>query len=144
MNIEILREHGLPEMTFDAGTVLIQEGAEQKNVYVLISGQVDVRSQGQQLAVVDAPGTVLGEVALLLGQKPVATIATLENSSFYVIGDFMEFIRENPNACVNVAQTLASHLIKTVNHLVYIKDQLRTLQDTLADYVPSFPEHTQS
>ena len=118
MNIEVLKELGLAEMAFDAGTVLIREGADQKNVYVLISGKVDVRAKGQQLAVMENPGTILGEVALLLGLKPAATFSTLENSSFYVIGDFMEFIRKHPSACVNVAQTLASHLITTVNHLV--------------------------
>lgn len=143
MNISILDELGLTEQTFDAGTTLIREGADQKNVYVLISGKVEVQTRGRQLAIMEAPGTILGEVALLLGTKPVATLTTLETSSFYVIDNFMTFIHEHPDACVNVAQTLAGHLIATVNHLVYIKDELKTLQDSLGNYVPSFPEHTQ-
>ena len=142
MNIAILENLGLTEVEFGPGTVLIQKGVEQKNVYVMILGKIDVRSGDQRLAVLDAPGAILGEVVVLLGSVPIATVTTLEKSSFFVIPDFLEFIHKHPEACVSVAQTLASRLVATNNHLVFIKEQLQTLQETLQDYVPAFPDQS--
>jgi CRP-like cAMP-binding protein len=140
MNIAILENLGLKEVEFDPGTVLIEKDSDQKNVFVLILGTVEVRSGDQRLAVLDGPGTILGEIAILLGSKPVASVVTVEKSSFYVINDFLSFIRENPDACVSVAQVLASRLIATNNHLVFVKEQLQSLQESLRDYLPAFPD----
>jgi len=142
MNVAILENLGLPEVEFDPGTVLVQKGVEQKNVYVMILGKVDVRSGDHRLAIMDAPGTILGEVVVLLGSRPIATFTTLEKSSFYVIPDFLDFIQKHPEAGISVAQTLASRLVATNNHLVFVKDQLQLLQDSLRDYLPAFPDQS--
>ncbi len=140
MNIKILKDLGLSEVAIDKDTTLIEEGVPKRNVYVMVSGKVEVTSRGRRLAVMDAPGTVFGEISVLLGMNPVATITTLEPSLFYVIEDFMGFIREHPDACVSVAQVLACRLMNTNNQLVLVKDQLASLQQSLAEYVPVFPE----
>jgi len=140
MNIAILENLGLKEVEFDPGTVLIEKDSDQKNVFVMILGKVEVRSGDQRLAVLDGPGTVLGEIAILLGSKPVASVTTLEKSSFYVINDFLNFIGEHPEASISVSQVLASRLIATNNHLVFVKEQLQSLQDSLRDYLPAFPD----
>ena len=142
MNTKILRELELPEVEMTPGTVLIQEGADNDNVYVLISGKVEVTARGQRIAVTDAPGAVLGEVAVLLGRRPLATSTVVEPSTFYVIRDFMRFLGEHSEAAVSVAQLLASQLVSSVNHLVMIKEQLGLLQKTIDAYVPAFPTTT--
>lgn len=140
MNIKTLKDLGLSEVTMDTGTVLITEGQPSKNVYVMASGNVEVTARGQRLATINEPGTVFGEVSVLLSTQPVATITTKESSTFYVISDFMDFVRKHPDACVSVAQVLACRLINTNNHLVYVKEQIAALQEGLAAYVPAFPE----
>ena len=139
MNTKLLRELELPEVEMAPGTVLIQEGADSKDVYVLISGKVEVTSRGQRIAVTDTPGAVLGQVAVLLGRRPLATSRAVEPSTFYVIRDFAQFLRDHPEAAVSVAQLLASQLTSSVNHLVMIKGQLAALQKTIEAYVPAFP-----
>jgi len=139
MNTRLLRELELPEVEMAPGTILIQEGADSSDVYVLLSGKVEVTSRGQQIAVTDTPGAVLGEVAVLLGRRPLATSKVVEPSTFYVIRDFNRFLREHAEAAVSVAQLLASQLTSSVNHLVMIKEQLGALQRTIDAYVPAFP-----
>ena len=144
MNIKILQDLGLQAVTFDIGTVLIEEGKRNRNVFVLVSGKVMIKSGGHQIAIVEDAGTILGEISVLLAPDPVATVVTTEPSEFYVIEDFMTFVRENSEACVSMAQILACRLINMNNQLVFVKDNLVELQGKLRDYVPVFPENFQT
>lgn len=143
MNISILAELGFEEVKIDTGSVLIKEGEKTQNVYVLISGKVEITAKTHRIAMVDNPGTILGEVSVLLGTDPVATVTTTESSSFYVIEDFLDFLHAHPDACVSVSQILACRLINMNNHLVHVKEQIDELRKSLDDYVPVFPENFQ-
>mgnify|MGYP002725862295 CR=1 FL=1 len=144
MNMRILKDLGLSEIEFDPGTVLLEEGVKCSNVYVLVSGKVSIKSKGHEIAKVDDPGTILGEISVLMGTEPVATVVTIEPSAFYVIEDFLKFIHKHADACISVAQILACRLVNMNNHLVFVKEQLVALQDGLDGYVPVFPENFQS
>ncbi len=143
MNIKILEELAVEEVELSTGTVLIREGKLNKNVYVLTQGKVSIQSKDHRIAVVDQPGTILGEISVLLSAPPVATVVTLEDSKFYVVNDFLVFLEKHPQASVSVAQILACRLVNMNNHFVQIKDELAVMQTNLADYVPVFPEHYQ-
>ena len=144
MNISILRELGIKEVELGPGATLLEEGAKGTNVYVLISGTVRISAKGQQIAMVDGPGTLLGEIATLMGTEHVATAVTVEPCSFYVIQGFMDFILAHPEACVSVAQVLACRLINMNNHLVAIKEQLASMQESVENYIPVFPENLET
>ena len=143
MNIKILEDLGLKEISMEAGTTLIHCGTLNQNVYVLTSGKVKLMVKGHQISEVDSPGTIFGEISALLNAETVADVVVAEKSSFYVIANFLDFIYKNPKACVSVAQILACRLINMNNHFVYIKNQLQQLDDNLKDYVPVFPEKFQ-
>ncbi|OGV65574.1 MAG: hypothetical protein A3K19_03240 [Lentisphaerae bacterium RIFOXYB12_FULL_65_16] len=143
MNIQILENLGLKEVSFDPGTVIIKTGQRTKNVYVLISGKVSMMVGGHQITAVDSPGTIFGEISALLHTDPVADVVTVERSSFYVVEEFLEFLKKNPEAAVSVAQILACRLINMNNHFVHFKEQINGLQKNLQDYVPVFPENYQ-
>lgn len=144
MNIKILEELGVQEVELDTGTILIKEGEMNRNVYILTQGRVSIRTKSHEIAKVDEPGTILGEISVLLSTLPVATVTTLEPSRFYVVNNFLKFLEDNPKAAVSVAQVLACRLINMNNHFVQIKDELANLQQNLANYVPVFPEHFQT
>jgi len=144
MNIKILEELSVNEVKLDTGTVLITEGEMNDNVYVLTSGKVSIQTRKYEIATVDEPGTILGEISVLLSTLPVATVVTLEASTFYVVSDFLQFLADHPQAAVSVAQVLACRLINMNNHFVQIKDELSTMQTNLANYIPVFPEQFQS
>ncbi len=96
--------------------------------------------RGKTIAVIDRPGVALGQVAVILGKQPVATTTVLEPSTLYVISDFLTFLRENPDACVSTAQELAGQMVSSVNHMVWVKEQLAELQKNMEIYVPAFPD----
>lgn len=140
MNTKILSDLEFEETEIGAGTVLIREDSDNTNVYILISGKAEVTIRGQTIAVLDAPGTALGQVAVILGKKPVATTTVVEPSSFYVIHDFLAFLKANPDACISTAQTLAVQMVSSLNHMAWMKEQLHELQKTMDVYVPAFPK----
>ena len=139
MNTKILNDLGMKTTDIEAGTVLIREGSDNTNVYILVSGKAEVTMRGKTIATLDNPGTALGQVAVLLGEKPVATSTVVEPSTFYVISDFQAFLLEHPEACLGTAQALAAQMVSAVNHMVWMKEQLAELQKGVEVYVPAFP-----
>ena len=140
MNTKILNDLELEPVEMAEGTVLIREGSDNMNVYILVSGKVEVTMRGSSIAVVDRTGVALGQVAVILGKQPVATTTVLEPSTFYVISDFLTFLRDHPDACVSTAQELAGQMVSSVNHMVWMKEQLAELQKNMEVYVPAFPD----
>lgn len=140
MNLEIMKKLGLEEVTIDAGIALLKQDERASKVYIMVTGKVRVTAKDHEIAVIDDIGTILGEISALLGTDNVATVTTMEPSTFHIVDDFLEFIKENPEVGISVAQLLAVRLINTNNHMVYIKDQLDGLQTNLKNYLPVFSE----
>ena len=140
MNTKILSDLEMKTTDVDAGTVLIRENSDNANVYVLVSGKVEVTMRGQTIAVIDKPGAALGQVAVLLGQQPVVTSTAVEPSTFYLVSDFKDFLLKHPDACLSTAQALAGQMVNSVNHMVWMKEQLAELQKGMEVYVPAFPQ----
>ena len=140
MNIDVLRKFNLPEVEIAPGTTLLEEGGRESKVYVLVAGSVKVSAKGYELAQVDDVGTILGEISALLGTANVATVTTVEQSTFFVVDNFQQFVLENPEVAISVAQVLAVRVINTNNHLVHVKDSLSNLQSSLEGYIRVFPE----
>jgi CRP-like cAMP-binding protein len=132
MNIEVLRKLDLEEVDISPDVPLLEEGGHGTKVYILVSGKVKISSKGHELAQVDDVGTVLGEISALLGTTNVATVMTIEKSTFFVVENFQEFVLEHPEVAVS--------LINMNNHLVHVKDELSGLQTSLQNYLPVFPE----
>src|SRR6185369_14722183 len=100
---------GLPERTYEASAVLLQEGVRGP-LYVLAEGAVEVLKGELQINVVDEPGAIFGEVSALLGIPPMATVRTLEPSRLVVVEDGLAFLSSRPELALAVARLLASRL----------------------------------
>ncbi len=59
---------------FEAGETLVEEGNYEKTFFVLLGGAVRALRGGGLVAAMDAPGTVLGEMSLVLGRGRTATL----------------------------------------------------------------------
>lgn len=57
----------------EPGEVLISEGMPSLYLFVLVEGQISVRRRDQEIARLRRPGTILGEVALLLDHLHIAS-----------------------------------------------------------------------
>jgi CRP/FNR family transcriptional regulator, cyclic AMP receptor protein len=133
-----------------AGTVLIAEGARSNRLFVLAEGSVEVLRGETQVAVVSEPGSLFGEMSVLLDMPHTATVRTLCASSVYVFDDAVAVLRSDPEIALQVARTLAQRLNAATTYLVDLRRQyagngnhLAMVSDVLASLIHSQePEFT--
>ena len=58
---------GLPERSLAGSEVLLEEGTTSGELYVLIEGELEVLKEDLQICTVSDPGSVFGEISVLLG-----------------------------------------------------------------------------
>jgi CRP-like cAMP-binding protein len=119
----------LPTQVFSPGDVVIHEGKPQETLLFLKSGRVEVVRDGTRIALVKTPGSVLGEISLLLGSEATADVIAVEESEFFVAGEPIAFLMAHPGVNFHVAKTLAHRLDAASRYLVDVKEQLADCSD---------------
>ena len=119
-------------LTFDPGQILFQQGAEGDAAYVIIDGLADI--------VVDAPSgptslaraernAIVGEIAILGDVPRTATVKALTRLETLRIGkeQFLDLLREFPDAALEIMRVLALRLASTNQQLMEARDRLHSL-----------------
>jgi CRP-like cAMP-binding protein len=114
---------GREARTFKLGQVMIDEGGQDGNLFVLIDGQVEVLRKDTQVSYIDEPGSIFGEMAALLDMPASATVKALSQVKAYVIDDAIQFLGANPEVALYVATLLARRLYYTTSYLVDLQQQ---------------------
>jgi len=122
---------GLPEIMLEAGEVLLHEGDEAGELYVLVSGQLVVRKGGEDFVAVTAPGSCVGELAVLLERNHTATITATEPTRLRVIHDARTTLAESPATTHAVATLLARRLDLVNTYLADLQHQYRDVDGGL-------------
>ncbi len=114
--------------SFPKNTVLVQEGDNSDQLYVVLAGRLKVYladSEGKEI-IVDTlgPNQYFGEMALD-GEPRSASVMTTEASKLAVVQreDFKKFLRENPDAAFQLIVALiqrAKNLTRTVGNLALL------------------------
>ncbi len=60
--------------TLPAGTLLCEQGQEGSELFILNKGSIDVLIGQNKVATIEEAGSVIGEIALFLGEKRTATL----------------------------------------------------------------------
>lgn len=141
---------GREARTFKPGQVMIDEGGQDGNLFVLIEGQVEVLRKDTQVSYIDEPGSIFGEMAALLDMPASATVKALSQVKAYVIDDAIEFLGANPEVALYVATLLARRLYYTTSYLVDLQQQSEgkredlDLVDKILAQLVEKPEDTKS
>ena len=114
---------GRKAQTFKSGTILIEEGAEDHKLLVLIEGQVEVLRKGTQVSYVDEPGSLFGEMSVLLDMPYSASVKALSTVKAYVIDDPIGFLGSQAEIALELAALLARRLYYTTSYLVDLQQQ---------------------
>lgn len=122
---------GLPERRFEPGEILLAQGGADKILYVLIEGEVEVLKGGTQVNVQADPGSIFGELAILLDVPHTATVRAVSHLRAYMIEDAGAFLRAHPELAFLLAKLLAKKLNSITTYLVDLKNQFRDQQDHL-------------
>jgi CRP-like cAMP-binding protein len=114
---------GREAKTFKPGAILIGEGGQDGTLFVLIEGQVEVLRKDTQVSYIDEPGSIFGEMSVLLDMPYSATVRALSEVKAYVINDAIAFLASKPEIAIYVASLLARRLYYTTSYLVDLQQQ---------------------
>lgn len=119
--------------TFPSGTILCEKGEACPNIYLLLSGSVNVSVDDKIVQVIDKKGSFIGELGPLINQTGVTTMTTASDCECIVIPiTYLEdIIAQNAEDGVNLLGVLATHLLKRSNILADIDVDLENV--TLGD-----------
>jgi predicted MFS family arabinose efflux permease len=97
-----------------AGTVVITEGAPADDLFVIVSGTVDVASRGTRVAE-EGPGDHFGEIGVIERLPRTATVTAATDCVLYRIGgeDFLRTVSEAPRMSGRLVSTVATRLSRT-------------------------------
>lgn len=109
--------------TFKPGDILIRENGQESRLFVLIDGQVEVLRKQTQVSYIDEPGSIFGEMSVLLDMPYSATVKALSEVKAYVIDDAIAFLSSKPEIAVYLASLLARRLYYTTSYLVDLQQQ---------------------
>ena len=113
----------LPLREVAPGQVLVREGERSGALYVLERGALTVARAGVTIAVISAPGSLVGEVAVLVGGDHSATVTATIPSAVRVAEDGEAFLQSSPEVTLLVAKEVAQRLQGLVGYVVELKVQ---------------------
>ena len=119
----------LPEVSFAADDLLIEEGAPAGNLFVLVAGEVVVLKGQTEMARVSTPGAVFGEVSALLDMPYSASVRAVGPVRARMSEDAARFIAANPTVALHTARILAQRLHAATAYLADVKAQFSEQKD---------------
>jgi len=119
--LELIAGHRVEN--FDAGALVIEQGATGGPMFVVVRGEVEVLRDNVRVAKISEPGAVFGEMHVLLGGPHTASVRTLKPSTFAIIENPRQFLASSPEASLLVAELLATRLDAMNKYLVDVKQQ---------------------
>ena len=113
----------LPEITVQAGHELCTEGTSSGQIWVLLDGSLKVMKSGTQVNVIEMPGAVIGEIAVMLDRGASASVVAETPCRLRVADDGAAFLRSDPEIGAFVATGLAQRLDIVTTYLADLKNQ---------------------
>ena len=119
--------------TFAPGDTLFLEGDYSQDMYILISGILDVYKGDKKIAELVDSGTTAGELSYLFGSKRTATIKALNNVEAIMVpaDQIKNILRKYPSISHEITLRLAKRLEETTK----IMHGLREFNDQLPDAI---------
>ncbi|MCD6384781.1 protein kinase [Candidatus Sumerlaeota bacterium] len=115
----------------DSGKVLFYEGAQSREAYVLLQGELEVMKAGRRIASINESGAFVGEMATLLDCGRTATVRALRDSILLQIAedDFQYFLQSAPALAFRLAKNLAKHLHSTTMKLKALQSRITAIRN---------------
>ena len=101
----------------EAGAILCTEGEQSTDMFILLSGQVVVRSKEVELSAVKT-SDVIGEMSLITGLPRSATIEVVEDTAMLVIHkeSFDTLMQENADLAARIYRSMLVSLCAKLRH----------------------------
>lgn len=112
---------GLREIEVGAGEFLCREGDVGGAIWVLVDGSLKVMKGDVQVNVIDQPGAIVGEMAVLSSSPASASLVADTPCRVRLAPDGAAFMRSNPDVPMFVAAMLAERLRFVTTYLADLK-----------------------
>ena len=123
---------GLTVEEFEQGSIIIDEGGASGRLIVLEDGVVEVLRGETIIARIAEPGSIFGEMSVLLDRPYTATVRAATPVRARVTDDAAGFMSENPAVALAVARGLAQRLNAATTYLVDLKRRYQGQGDHLS------------
>jgi CRP/FNR family cyclic AMP-dependent transcriptional regulator len=117
-----LSEH-LPVIELEPGQALVREGGRTADIWVLVSGSLQVLKGDVPVNVIRRPGAVVGEISVLLDTESNATVVAMEPSRLRHAVDGRALLLDNPEVTRFLAIGLAERLNFVTSYLADLQEQ---------------------
>lgn len=107
-----------PSRTLAVGETLITQGREGGDLFILVEGELRVERDGVEIATISGKGTVIGEMAVILGTPSTATVKAISPTTVHVIRDAHDYLQTDPALSFQIAGLIAGRLNATSAYLV--------------------------
>jgi CRP-like cAMP-binding protein len=118
-----------PIRSLVAGETLIEMGEAGGELYVLQSGRLVVERDGVEIARITEPGSLIGEMSVLLGVDHSANVRAETAAVVRVIERAIAFLETTPIVALHVATMVCQRLDATSALLVQLKKEMAGKQD---------------
>lgn len=108
----------ITERFYAPGEVLLPQWGKLGILLVLKSGTVEVERDGNVIARTDQPGTLFGEMSLLLDRPHSASVTAIGPVEVYVIAHPLRVLEARPAWTLQLARLLAQRLASTTAALL--------------------------
>ena len=124
MAVKHIEDLNLPEVEFESGDVILEEGITSSKIYILQAGEVRVVAKGEEICTIDVKGAVFGETSVLLGHETSAKVEAVGKSSFLLIDDAENYLKSQPELIYNIAIILAGRIVNMNQLFVEMRGEL--------------------
>ncbi len=131
---------GLPRKAFAAGDTVISQGDHSNTVYILVSGTVDVVIDQTTVCTLSAPGTVVGEIAPLLGTPRSANVKAVTPLEIVVVENINTFFEDHIDAALEVTKQELGRLFTTLKLLMGTQHQFMEAAQQFGVDLRAIPE----
>ena len=132
---EITRNPDLAKhlITFAPGNTIFLEGDDSQDLYILVSGQVEIFKGEQKIRDITEEGAVFGEVSFFLGDRRTASVKARTRVEVICIPkeEINLFLNECPTAGSEIIQRLSKWLTEATQMLYGLKELCDQLPDAV-------------
>ncbi|MEJ2724904.1 MAG: cyclic nucleotide-binding domain-containing protein [Deltaproteobacteria bacterium] len=119
--------------TYERGDYLFLEGDDSQDLYVLVSGHVEMLKGDKKLDEVTQPGALFGETSFLLGAKRTATARAEGDVKVLRVPkeEVPDFLHDFPSVAGEITQLLAQRLDQSSQALYGLQELCDQLPDAV-------------
>lgn len=114
-----------PTLSLRPGERLIETGEARGEMFVLVHGQLKVERDGVEIARLIEPGTLVGEMSVLLGTDHSADVSAVTDVEVRHIEDGWRWLESSPIAALHIATIACQRLDATSAMLVELRKDAR-------------------